>query len=123
MSSRTDVPSCEPDLNGARELSSKQVQRHHENLRATGNPSHTQFGYGGRSVRRAFVYSAEAGFRFMRNATDIIRTVSRHTLAYMLFSISELFRLYDEFDPLDLLIVHAILNPPRPAARRRQRAG
>ena len=59
----------------------------------------------------------------MRNASDAIRTVSRHTLAYMLFSISELFRLYDEFDPLDLLIVHAILNPPRPAARRRQRAG
>ncbi|XUJ36133.1 hypothetical protein ACQ5SK_13755 [Bradyrhizobium japonicum] len=28
----------------------------------------------------------------------------------MLFSISELFRHYDEFDPLDLLIVHAILN-------------
>lgn len=46
----------------------------------------------------------------MRNASDIIRTVSRHTLAYMLFSISELFRHYDEFDPLDLLIVHAVLN-------------
>src|SRR6478609_77806 len=87
-----------------------QVQRHHENLRATGNPSHTQFGYGGRSVCRAFVYNAEAGFRFMRNASDIIRTVSRHTLAYMLFSMSELFRHYDEFDPLDLLIVHAVLN-------------
>ena len=46
----------------------------------------------------------------MRNASDAIRTVSRHTLAYMLFSICELFRHYDEFDPLDLLIVHAILN-------------
>lgn len=46
----------------------------------------------------------------MRSSSDIIRTVSRHTLAYMLFSISELFRHYDEFDPLDLLIVHAILN-------------
>lgn len=46
----------------------------------------------------------------MRNASDIIRTVSRHTLAYMLFSISEMFRNYDEFDPMDLLIVHAILN-------------
>lgn len=28
----------------------------------------------------------------------------------MLFSISEMFRNYDEFDPMDLLIVHAILN-------------
>lgn len=46
----------------------------------------------------------------MRNASDIIRTVSRHTLAYMLFSMSELFRHYDEFDPLDLLIIHAVLN-------------
>jgi len=58
----------------------------------------------------AFVYKMNAGFRFMRNASDIIRTVSRHTLAYMLFSISEMFRNYDEFDPMDLLIVHAILN-------------
>ncbi|WP_240536095.1 hypothetical protein [Bradyrhizobium cosmicum] len=58
----------------------------------------------------AFVYNVNVGFRFMRNASDIIRTVSRHTLAYMLFSISELFRHYDEFDPLDLLIIHAILN-------------
>src|SRR6476469_5274000 len=56
------------------------------------------------------VYNMNVGIRFMRNASDIIRTVSRHTLAYMLFSISELFRHYDEFDPLDLLIVHAILN-------------
>jgi len=46
----------------------------------------------------------------MRNASDIILTVSRHTLAYMLFSISELFRHYEDFDPLDLLIVHAVLN-------------
>ncbi len=46
----------------------------------------------------------------MRNTPDITRTVSRHTLAYMLFSISELFRHYSDFDPLDLLIVHAILN-------------
>lgn len=58
----------------------------------------------------AFVYKMNIGFRFMRNASDIIRTVSRHTLAYMLFSISEMFRNYDEFDPMDLLIVHAILN-------------
>jgi hypothetical protein len=40
---------------------------------------------------------------------DLVRTVSRHTLAYVLCSISELFRHYD-FDPLDLLIIHAILN-------------
>lgn len=40
---------------------------------------------------------------------DRIRAVSRHSLAYILCSISELFRHYD-FDPLDLLIVHAILN-------------
>ena len=46
----------------------------------------------------------------MSTATDITRTVSRHTLAYMLFSISEMCRYYDDFDPLDLLIVHAILN-------------
>ena len=43
----------------------------------------------------------------MRKNPDLIR---RHTLAYMLCSISELFRHYDDFDPLDLLIVHAILN-------------
>ena len=40
---------------------------------------------------------------------DLVRAVSRHTLAYVLCSISELFRHYD-FDPLDLLIVHAVLN-------------
>jgi hypothetical protein len=40
---------------------------------------------------------------------DRKRTVSRHTLSYILCSISELFRQYD-FDPLDLLIIHAILN-------------
>ena len=40
---------------------------------------------------------------------DLIRAVSRHSLAYVLCSISELFRHYD-FDPLDLLIIHAVLN-------------
>lgn len=40
---------------------------------------------------------------------DRARTVSRHTLAYILCSISELFRHYD-FDPIDLLIIHAVLN-------------
>ena len=46
----------------------------------------------------------------MRKTPDLIRTISRHSLAYMLCSISELFRYYDKFDPLDLLIIHAILN-------------
>jgi hypothetical protein len=48
----------------------------------------------------------------MGNATspdDRRRAISRHTLSYILCSISELFRKYD-FDPLDLLIIHAILN-------------
>ncbi|SDT02347.1 hypothetical protein SAMN05444158_4082 [Bradyrhizobium canariense] len=42
-------------------------------------------------------------------SSDLIRTISRHTLSYVLYSISELFRHYD-FDPIDLLIIHAILN-------------
>jgi hypothetical protein len=46
----------------------------------------------------------------MRKTPDLVRTMSRHSLAYILCSISELFRHYDDFDPLDLLIVHAILN-------------
>ena len=40
---------------------------------------------------------------------DRRRAVSRDILTYILCSISELFRHYD-FDPLDLLIIHAILN-------------
>jgi hypothetical protein len=40
---------------------------------------------------------------------DRTRMVSRHSLAYILCVISELFRHYD-FDPLDLLIIHAVLN-------------
>lgn len=40
---------------------------------------------------------------------DLIRTVSRHSLAYMLCAASEMFRHYD-FDPLDLMIIHAVLN-------------
>lgn len=43
------------------------------------------------------------------NADDRKRAISRHTLSYILCSISELFRHYD-FDPLDLLIIHAVLN-------------
>ncbi len=46
----------------------------------------------------------------MRKYDDAIRAVSRHTLAYILCAISELFRHYDDFDPLDLLVVHAVLN-------------
>jgi hypothetical protein len=46
----------------------------------------------------------------MTKSDDVIRTVSRHTLAYMLCAISEMFRHYVDFDPLDLLIVHAVLN-------------
>jgi CRP-like cAMP-binding protein len=42
-------------------------------------------------------------------ASDLIRIVSRHSLAYMLCAASEMFRHYD-FDHLDLLIIHAVLN-------------
>jgi hypothetical protein len=41
--------------------------------------------------------------------SDLIRIISRHSLAYMLCAASEMFRHYD-FDPLDLLIIHAVLN-------------
>jgi hypothetical protein len=41
--------------------------------------------------------------------SDRIRTISRHSLAYMLCAASEMFRHYD-FDHLDLLIIHAVLN-------------
>jgi hypothetical protein len=40
---------------------------------------------------------------------DLIRTISRHSLAYMLCAASEMFRHYD-FDHLDLLLIHAVLN-------------
>jgi hypothetical protein len=42
-------------------------------------------------------------------ASDRIRTISRHSLAYMLCAASEMFRHYD-FDPMDLIIIHAVLN-------------
>jgi hypothetical protein len=42
-------------------------------------------------------------------SSDLIRTLSRHTLSYILCAISELFRHYD-FDPLDLLIIHTVMN-------------
>jgi hypothetical protein len=41
--------------------------------------------------------------------SDRIRTISRHSLAYLLCAASEMFRHYD-FDPLDLMIIHAVLN-------------
>jgi hypothetical protein len=44
-----------------------------------------------------------------KTASDQIRTISRHSLAYMLCAASEMFRHYD-FDPLDLMIIHAVLN-------------
>jgi hypothetical protein len=43
------------------------------------------------------------------NSADLIRTISRHSLAYMLCAASEMFRHYD-FDHADLLIIHAVLN-------------
>ena len=45
-----------------------------------------------------------------KSPPDLMRTISRHTLSYMLCSISEMFRYYRDFDPLDLLIIHAVLN-------------
>jgi hypothetical protein len=44
-----------------------------------------------------------------KTASDMIRAVSRHSLAYLLCAASEMFRHYD-FDPLDLMIIHAVLN-------------
>ena len=44
-----------------------------------------------------------------KNAADRIRSISRHSLAYMLCAMSEMLRYYD-FDPIDLLIIHAVLN-------------
>jgi hypothetical protein len=41
--------------------------------------------------------------------SDMIRIISRHSLAYMLCAASEMFRHYD-FDPMDLLIIHAVMN-------------
>ena len=48
---------------------------------------------------------------YRRNAANKLcgGTVSRHPLAYMLCAASEMFRHYD-FDPLDLIIIHALLN-------------
>ena len=43
------------------------------------------------------------------STSDRIRTISRHSLAYMLCAASEMFRHYD-FDPMDLILIHAVLN-------------
>ena len=43
------------------------------------------------------------------HSADMIRTISRHSLAYLLCAISEMFRHYN-FDPVDLLIIHAVMN-------------
>jgi hypothetical protein len=69
----------------------------------------TQFGYAD-SVSYLRLGPSVVFYTAMRKSPDLVRTVSRHSLAYMLCSISELFRHYNDFDPLDLLIVHAILN-------------
>lgn len=47
--------------------------------------------------------------RLPPKSDDLFRTVSRHSLAYVLCSISESFRHYD-FDPIDLLIIYGTLN-------------
>ena len=47
--------------------------------------------------------------RLPPKSDDLFRTVSRHSLTYVLCSISESFRHYD-FDPIDLLIIYGTLN-------------
>src|SRR3979490_890960 len=60
-------------------------------------------------------YSRKRVFRMVSTseddeaASDMIRTISRHSLAYMLCAASEMFRHYD-FDPMDLIIIHAVLK-------------
>jgi hypothetical protein len=59
-------------------------------------------------------HSVKMGFQMVTSkddetSSDLIRTISRHSLAYMLCAASEMCRHYD-FDPLDLLIIHAVLN-------------
>ncbi|MCK1384175.1 hypothetical protein IVB31_07865 [Bradyrhizobium sp. 21] len=46
----------------------------------------------------------------MAKSSDVTRAVSRHTLSYMLCSVSEMFRHYGDFAAMDLLIIHGILN-------------
>jgi hypothetical protein len=40
----------------------------------------------------------------------LARTISRHSLSYILCSISEMLRAYHDFSTMDLLIIHTILN-------------
>src|SRR5581483_4432771 len=65
---------------------------------------------GGRRVAYCRLIDRHVRPALMRKYDDLIRPVSRHTLAYMLCAISEMFRHYDDFDPLDLLIIHNVLN-------------
>src|SRR5258708_12592468 len=61
------------------------------------------------TIRRNGNFQMVSTSKDQEAASDLIRTVSRHSLAYMLCAASEMFRHYD-FDHLDLLIIHAILN-------------
>src|SRR5260370_24578407 len=61
------------------------------------------------TIRRNGIFQMVSTSKDQEAASDLIRTVSRHSLAYMLCAASEMFRHYD-FDHLDLLIIHAILN-------------
>lgn len=54
-------------------------------------------------------FPVAAANKNQKPVSDLIRTVSRHSLAYMLCAVSEMFRHYD-FDHLDLIIIHAVLN-------------
>ena len=58
---------------------------------------------------RADGYSMAGKSKDDKNAVDRIRSISRHSLAYMLCAMSEMLRFYD-FDLIDLLIIHAVLN-------------
>src|SRR5260370_14268925 len=61
------------------------------------------------TIRRNGNFQMVSTRKHQEAAWDPTRTVSRHPLAYMLCAASEMFRHYD-FDHLDLLIIHAILN-------------
>jgi hypothetical protein len=61
------------------------------------------------TIRRNGIFQMVSTSKDQEAASDLIRTVSRHSLAYMLCAASEMFRHYD-FDPMDLIIIHAVLN-------------
>jgi hypothetical protein len=77
------------------------------NIVQVGEPApseHTHFGAClAQALSQIKISSLESLCMEVTPSSDQIRTISRHTLAYVLCSISELFRHYD-FDPLDLLI-------------------